>query len=188
MSSLVVLLPTNKYIEFHLKQNPKGNFGFSLRLTGQQRRWKYYGGNDGNTYERVESTLKNTGKQGRGANKEESGEWLRLNFARKCLKNDIMKKHFPKNEKIHQIETRNEKLFKIKTAHTQQYLLNNQGFGMHFFCSILLNVIVSSEFLYLLIPCKHHITVNKPSLSLSLWWRQTHSDILKGIFRHIYSE
>ena len=84
------------------------------------------------------------------------------------VKNDIMKKHFPKNEKIHQMETRNEKLFKIKTAHTQQYLLNNQGFGMHFFCSILLNVIVSSEFLYLLIPCKHHITVNKPSLSLYL--------------------
>ena len=106
----IVLLPAYKYMEFHSKQNPKGNFGFSLRLTGQQRRWKYYWGNDGNTYERAESTLKNTGKQGRGANKEESGEWLRLNFARKCLKNDIMKKHFPKNEKIHQMETRNEEL------------------------------------------------------------------------------
>ena len=63
-------------------------------------------------------------------------DWLCLNFANKCLKNDKMKKHFPKNKKIHQMESRNEELFKIKTDHTErlkksqvtymQYLLNNQ--------------------------------------------------------------
>ena len=61
-------------------------------------------------------------------------EWLCLNFAKKCLKNEKMRKYFPKNMKIHKMKTRNPEIFDIRTVHTErlkkspitymQYLLN----------------------------------------------------------------
>ena len=63
-------------------------------------------------------------------------EWLCLKFAKKCLKNEKMKKYFPQNLKMHEMKTRNPDKFNIRTGHTErlkkspitymQYLLNNE--------------------------------------------------------------
>ena len=67
-------------------------------------------------------------------NLAERRELLCLNFAKNCLKNEKMRKYFPKNLKKHQMKTRNQEEFKIGTGRTErlkkspitymQYLLN----------------------------------------------------------------
>ena len=61
---------------------------------------------------------------------------LCLNFARKCLKSDKMKKLFPPNNKNHEMKSRNPEHFKVFFSHTErlknspviymQNLLNNE--------------------------------------------------------------
>ena len=63
-------------------------------------------------------------------------EGLCLEFAKKCLKNEKMKKYFPENNKKHPMVTRYEEEYKIDSANTErlknspiiymQRLLNNQ--------------------------------------------------------------
>ena len=47
-------------------------------------------------------------------------EFLCLQFAKKCLKNDKMKKYFPTNNKTHLMKTRNPEEFQIENAHTER--------------------------------------------------------------------
>ena len=47
-------------------------------------------------------------------------ESLCLEFAKKCLKNDKMKKYFPRNNKTHIMKTRNTEEFQIDNAHTER--------------------------------------------------------------------
>ena len=49
---------------------------------------------------------------------EERREDLCLNFAKKCVKSDKLKHMFPKNEKSHQMGTRNGEVFKVQHANT----------------------------------------------------------------------
>ena len=81
-------------------------------------------------YKNYEHALKTLDLQ----NLAERRELLCLNFAKNCLKNEKMRKYFPKNLKKHQMKTRNQEEFKIGTARTErlkkspitymQYLLN----------------------------------------------------------------
>ena len=50
----------------------------------------------------------------------ERRELLCLQFARKCLKNEKMKKFFPKNKKSHPMITRNEETFEVNNVHTER--------------------------------------------------------------------
>ena len=47
-------------------------------------------------------------------------EFLCLQFAKKCLKNDKMKKYFPKNNKTHLMKTRNLEEYQKDNAHTER--------------------------------------------------------------------
>ena len=49
---------------------------------------------------------------------EERREHLCLNFAKKCVKSDKLKHMFPKNDKSHNMGTRNEEVFKVQHANT----------------------------------------------------------------------
>lgn len=50
----------------------------------------------------------------------ERREILCLQFAKKCLKNEKMKKFFPKNRKSHPMITRNEETFEVNNVHTER--------------------------------------------------------------------
>ena len=45
---------------------------------------------------------------------------LCLSFALKCTRNKKVSNLFPKNEKIHQMETRNPEIYKVQLANTQE--------------------------------------------------------------------
>jgi hypothetical protein len=49
---------------------------------------------------------------------EERREHLGLNFTKKCVKSDKLKHMFHKNEKCHNIGTRNEEVYKVQPANT----------------------------------------------------------------------
>ena len=97
-------------------------------------------------------------------------EILCLEFAKKCLKNEKMKKYFQENKKVHPMITRFEEEYEIDSANTErlknspiiymQRLLNNKWVLV---CSsynpVYTIASVTSEFLCLLWIGNHYINV-----------------------------
>ena len=51
---------------------------------------------------------------------EERREYLCLRFAQKCTKNDLTKKMFPSNDKLHKMDIRSKEKFKVQFAKTER--------------------------------------------------------------------